>query len=412
VFDSTYDPNSDVVKQVLVGMGWIGAVMTNGKVYFSGGNGYGQFGLGDTTNRYMMTKVTFFDTIGKTVDKIYGTADNSWNYVTIFFKTTDGLLYAAGYNGNGDLGDGTTTNRSTPVRVGALTDVQEVYCGNNGHGSVFATVGAAKYLYAWGYNGSGELGLGDTTNRTTPIKTSLTGVTKVVRTGGGYYNGTNYNSYTGVTLAIANGALYGTGVNGHGQLGVGDTTNRTSWTAVAGGLGVAGVVADVKATASIPSVYARLNDGTIRVWGDNSTGGLGMGDTVQRNAPAIPTLPTGFGSVAGVWCAGGAANGCYSAAIIVSTTGKVAVAGYNGYGQLGLGDATNRTVFTLLTTPFTNAANIIKDVVIVSEPQGYHRAYYLLNDGRVFATGYGGSYCLGVDANASVNAYTLHQVLF
>lgn len=410
VFDNTYDFGTDTIKQVVVANGWIGAVTTNGKVYFSGNNGYGQFGLGDTTNRYVLTRCTFFDSIGKTISKIWVTGDNSWNYANCFFLTNDGMLYAAGYNGNGDLGDGTTTNRSTPVRVGALTDVVDFACGNNGHGAYFAIVGASRNLYAWGYNGSGELGLGDTTNRSTPILTSLSNVTKVVHTGGGRWNGTNYNTYTGVSLAIANGALYATGVNDYGQLGLGDTTNRNVWTAVTGGLGVAGTVADVKATATIPSVYARLNDGTIRVWGDNSTGGLGMGDSVQRNAPSIPVLPTGFGSVANIYCTGGAANGMYSAAIIVSTTGKVAVAGYNGNGALGLGDATNRNSFTLLTTPFTTGANIIKDVVFVTEGNGSHRAHYLLADGRVFAVGYGSNYALGVDANTN-SAYTLHQVL-
>lgn len=411
VFDSTYDFTTDAAKQVFVASGWMGVVTTNGKVYFSGNNGYGQFGLGDTSNRYMLTRCTFFDSIGKTVDKIFGTADNSWNYQNVFFLTTDGLLYSAGYNGNGDLGDGTTVNRSTPVRVGALTNVVDFFCGNNGHGAFFAVVGANRDLYSWGYNGSGELGLGDATNRTTPVKTSLSGVTKVVHTGGGRYNGTNYNTYTGVTIALANGALYATGVNDYGQLGVGDGNNRSSWTPVAGGLGVAGTVADVKASATLPSVYARLNDGTLRTWGDNTAGGLGMGDTTGRNAPAIPTLPTGFGAVANVYCTGGAANGYAAAAIIVSSTGKVAVTGYGGYGQLGTGDSSNRSVFTLISTPFTVGANVIKDVVMATEGHGSQRAHILLNDGRVFATGYGGNYALGVDANAN-NAYTLHQVLF
>ena len=73
-------------------------------------------------------------------------------------------LYAWGYNGNGQLGDNTTTHRHTPTQIGT---------------SDWTTIAAGAYhslgisggkLYTWGYNSSGQLGDGTTTNRHTPTK--------------------------------------------------------------------------------------------------------------------------------------------------------------------------------------------------------------------------------------------------
>ena len=79
-----------------------------------------------------------------------------------------------GYNGEGQLGDGTVTSRSGygDIRVG--DDVVQVAAGS-GHGLALRSDGT---VWAWGSNGAGELGDGTTTSRSTPVRvTGLSGVT-------------------------------------------------------------------------------------------------------------------------------------------------------------------------------------------------------------------------------------------
>jgi alpha-tubulin suppressor-like RCC1 family protein len=85
---------------------------------------------------------------------------------------SNGSLWAWGSNGFGQLGDGTTTGRTTPKQI--LTGVAAVAAGDN-HTLALKTDGS---LWAWGSNGSGQLGDGTTTNRSTPTQV-LTGVAAV-----------------------------------------------------------------------------------------------------------------------------------------------------------------------------------------------------------------------------------------
>jgi len=88
----------------------------------------------------------------------------------------DGTVWAWGSNYYGQLGDGTTTNRYTPVKVSGLSGIKDV-AGGCYHSLAVKEDGT---VWAWGYNYSGELGDGTTTDRTTPVKVSdLSGVTDV-----------------------------------------------------------------------------------------------------------------------------------------------------------------------------------------------------------------------------------------
>ena len=76
-----------------------------------------------------------------------------------------GYLYTFGYNDSGQLGLGDTTNRNTPTKVG--TDTWKAVAGGNYHSLAIDSDG---YLYTFGWNYYGQLGLGDTTDRNTPTK--------------------------------------------------------------------------------------------------------------------------------------------------------------------------------------------------------------------------------------------------
>jgi len=74
-------------------------------------------------------------------------------------------MWACGYNNHGQLGDGTTLNKSSPVQVGALTNWKQVADGFY-HTAVVKTDGT---LWVFGYNGYGELGDGTTLNKSSPV---------------------------------------------------------------------------------------------------------------------------------------------------------------------------------------------------------------------------------------------------
>ena len=79
---------------------------------------------------------------------------------------SDGTLWSWGLNNSGVGGHGDTTQRSSPVQVGSLTDWKEVGC----NGSVTSAVKTDGTLWTWGYNGTGGLGHNDTTDRSSPVQ--------------------------------------------------------------------------------------------------------------------------------------------------------------------------------------------------------------------------------------------------
>ncbi len=82
---------------------------------------------------------------------------------------TDGTAWCWGYNGSGQLGDGSTTNRLTPVQVSGLSNVQAISAGAY-HTCAVLSDGST---WCWGYNDSGRLGDGTTTERHTPVQVQL-----------------------------------------------------------------------------------------------------------------------------------------------------------------------------------------------------------------------------------------------
>lgn len=136
------------------------------------------------------------------------------NFHALFLKT-DGTVYGVGDNGYGQLGNGSTssTTYSNPAKA-SITGVIDIACGY-GFSLFLKTDGT---VYACGYNGYGQLCDGTTTNRTTPVKTTMTGVAGIAT---GMYN------YCSIFL-MSNGTIKSVGYNGYGQLGIGSTSNTTT----------------------------------------------------------------------------------------------------------------------------------------------------------------------------------------
>ena len=187
----------------------------------------------------------------------------------VYAKMINGEVYAWGYNNYGQLGIGNTTNQSRPVKIESLTNVDEIYT-NGYNNSIYAKTTTGE-IYTWGNNLNGQLGIGNTTNQSTPVKIKdLTSIEEI------YMDNNNASVYVKTT----NGEIYAWGYyNYYGQLGLGTTSKQNTATKIEG-------ITNVKKIYIYDSsVYAKTTDGEVYAWGHNWNGKLGIGNTINQSTP-------------------------------------------------------------------------------------------------------------------------------
>ena len=197
-------------QRIACGYEHVVAVKTDGSLFSWGRNTSGALGSGTTTSRSSPVSI----------------AGSTWTTVSAGFNCSaatksDGTLWLWGDNTKGQLGDGTTTNRSSPVTTTvAGTTWKQVAIGRVST----AAVKNDGSLWTWGDNSTGTLGNGTTTDRSSPntvvgagLNWNRVAVGQLNATGGGF------------AMAIKNdGTLWTWGSDASGQLGDGATTNRSS----------------------------------------------------------------------------------------------------------------------------------------------------------------------------------------
>lgn len=224
------------------------------------------------------------------------------HYLALDADTGD--LFAWGHNGSGQVGDGGVRDVATPVVV--LTGVSAMAAGDG----FSLAVKADGSLWAWGRNAHGQLGLGDTAGRLTP--TQVPGVTTADTVAAGGQHS---------LILLTGDTVLATGNNNFGQLGLGHTTSLTTPAAVPGLSGVAQVSAGYFHSAVLGPADQ------VFVWGRNHEGqcGGGGGSPVSHSSPQL--LAGLSGTPVGVECG-------YHFTMVELADGAVAATGSNSDGQL------------------------------------------------------------------------------
>lgn len=251
----------------------------------------------------------------------------------------EGAVYCWGNNDNGELGDGTTTARTSPTAVtttGVLSGLtaSRVASGDN-HTCVIADGG----VYCWGQNEYGELGNGSATASSVPVAAGS--FTSASQLAAGYMH----------TCALADGDVYCWGDNSRGQLGDGTTTPRTSPVKV-GGLLAGKTVTEIAAGAGHTCALA---GGQAYCWGSDVSGQLGDGQTGSANNSSVPVAVSTSGALAGrtvTEISAGEAHTC------VIADGDAYCWGYALYGQLGNGSTTLSSLPVAVTESWAAGATL------------------------------------------------------
>ncbi len=267
----------------------------------------------------------------------------------------------------------------------------------NGGGLNSLTLCSNSTVMAWGYNNNGQLGIGDTNRQLSPVEVHgplnvgfLTGVTALA-SGGDALAGVSHS------LALKNdGTVWAWGWNHYGQLGTGDTnarnvpvqvSNLTNVTSIAGG--------------GFHS-YVLKSDGTVWAWGRNYHGELGIGDTISSKIPVQVHGPGNVGFLTNIIAI---ATGGWGHSFALKSDGTVWSWGQNYFGQLGVGDTTDRYSPTQVS---------ITGITAISAGGGHSLA--LKNDGTVWAWGYNSLDQLGdstsIDRHAPVQVHGPGSVAF
>ena len=279
------------VKAIACGYNHTLALDSTGNVWAWGDNGLGQLGTGDTTNRATPVIV---------MSGIRAIAAGAAHSLALDYT---GTVWAWGDNYSGELGTGGGLTSSYPYPMINLPyPVKAIACGGL-HSLILDENGD---LYGCGYNGYGQLGLGDNTDRSTP--TFITNFVKGMAAG-----------YVHTLIQTNDNRVYAAGYNGNGELGDGTGSDKNYFTSC-------GIVARSIAAGLYHSLAIAQN-GKALAWGYNGYGELGTGDTANRYSP---TLMPGGSNVKAV------TGGGYHT-LMLFASGKVDATGYNGYGQLGDG---------------------------------------------------------------------------
>jgi len=310
------------------------AILDNNSLSCWGWNGQGQLGLGNTTNQ---GAATFVD-LGTGRSPIKVTLGQLHTCVLLDNKS----VYCMGDNTYGQVGDGTTVDKNSPTFVDFGTGRYAVDI-ESGHVHTCALLDNGS-VSCWGYNAYGQLGLGHTT---TPVS-----VPTYVPLASGRHVASLAIGQHHTCFAYDNGDVACTGRNQQGQLGTGNTAQKTSLTATQS-LGQPAL----KVVAGSYFSCALLNNGSVRCWGDNAYGQLGIDTNIDSTSPAA-SVHFETGSYA-IDLISGLEHLCARL-----SNGSMACWGRNHVGQLGIGNTLNQDEPVVLENISSLHSTTIREMLV------------------------------------------------
>lgn len=314
------------------------ALLSDGTVWAWGYNGYGQLGDGTTTDRSIPVQV-------KGLEDVIAIAGGGYHNLVL---KADGTVLAWGDNTKGQLGDGTNRDKNTPVMISGLKGVVAISDGG-WHSLALKSDGT---VWAWGDNGYGQLGDGTTTNKNSPVQ--VRGLDNIIAISGGCEH----------SLALrSDGTVWAWGENYKGQLGNGENTIRVNYP-----VQVDKLTRVVAIAAGGGHSLALKSDGTVWAWGDDGYGQLGDGTSIDRD---VPIQVHGINNI--IEIAGG---GGHSLALM--SDGTVWAWGNNEYGQLGNGIAAHKS-----TVP----VKAVKLSSVIAIDCGWRHSIAMKSDGTIWGWG-------------------------
>jgi alpha-tubulin suppressor-like RCC1 family protein len=254
------NPTGKTPTAVSCGINHTILLMTDGTIYGSGYNYYGQLGIATNTDSTVFTQMT--PVANKTPIAISCGGD-----FTIVLMI-DGTIYGTGVNGSGQLGDGTTTYRNTLTKMTSIANKTPIAisCGYT-FTIVLMSDGS---VYGTGMNTSGQLGNGTTTNSSTlTLLNNNTGYLAKSISCGSFHT----------IITMSNDSIYGTGLNTNGQLGNGTNTNASSLTQM--NISIIGKT-PIAVTCGYSHTLVLMSDNTIYGTGSNSNGQLAIGNMIDK----------------------------------------------------------------------------------------------------------------------------------
>lgn len=314
---------------------------SDGTLWCWGSNTTGVLGQGNTTTLTALVQVS---------PGVTTWSELAAGYAHVCATRTDGTLWCWGRNSLGQLGDNSTTQRTSPTQIGAAIGAWSRVTGGAEHTCATRTTGE---LYCWGKNAYGQLGDGATTNRNTPTRVGT--ATDWVRLGAGPEH---------TCASKADGTLHCWGWNGFGQLGSTGTTSVVK--PVRAITGATGTVASDQGHSC-----ATLADGTVRCWGWNSQHMLSDGTTVNKTRPVMSAaaITNAARPISGL----GRYHSCVHRA-----DNRLSCWGYNAHGQLGIGST------TLSQTP----VDTLGGAVWQTAAAGYYHTCGVRTNGTLWCWGY------------------------
>lgn len=370
------DGSAAQIKQIAGGKGFAVVLKTDGTVWSWGDNLRGKLGGGlDSRSKPSQVK-GISDVIAIAVGE----------YHTLALKK-DGTVWSWGQNSSGQLGDGTTADHAAPEQVAGLSDITAISAGFS-HSVALKSDGT---VWSWGDDSYSQLGDGKQDNETHPVKAINIQNAKAIAAGayhtvaldadsyvwgwgdnsmgelGNGISGSTYNSPTmagglnhvtqiaagyNFTMALTdNSGLWTWGDNSQGQLGLGTSagTAVTLPSAVQGSQNIVAIAAENLHALSLDK------DGTVRAWGDNSSGQLGSGTAPDGNTydNVFPGIVNGLPKAAVIGTG-------FNFSFVVGADNTLWAMGNNAYGQLGDGTKQNQLVPEQITSFAAAAAPTLK----------------------------------------------------